>query len=147
MTHVTGADLLTLLILALPVAAISWTVTHEELFRECRDYCVDRSERARRLGTRKFFFLFTCEYCFSHYVSAVVLFFSRFTLLFDDWRGYVVSWFAIVWVANHLMSVYGRLRLGIRSERLEIGLKEAVTERAAVSTMEDRGNKKERKAG
>src|SRR5688500_20329960 len=93
MTHVTGADLLTLLILALPVAAISWTVTHEELFRECRDYCVDRSERARRLGTRKFFFLFTCEYCFSHYVSAVVLFFSRFTLLFDDWRGYVVSWF------------------------------------------------------
>ncbi len=147
MTHVTGADLLTLLILALPVAAISWTVTHEELFRECRDYCVDRSERARRLGTRKFFFLFTCEYCFSHYVSAVVLFFSRFTLLFDDWRGYVVSWFAIVWVANHLMSVYGRLRLGIRSERLEIGLKEAVTERAAVSTMDDRGNKKERKAG
>ena len=147
MTHVAGADLLTLLIQELPDAAISWTETHEDLFREFRDYCVDRSERARRLGIRKFFFLFTCEYCFSHYVSAVVLFFSRFTLLFDDWRGYAVSWFAIVWVANHLMSVYGRLRLGIRSERLEIGLKEAVTERAGVSKMEERGSKKERRAG
>ena len=147
MTHVAGADLLTLLILALPVAAISWMVTHEELFREFQHYCADRSEHARRLGARKFFFLFTCEYCFSHYVSAAVLFFTRFRLLYDDWRGYAVSWLAIVWVANHLMSIYGRLRLGIRSERLEIGLKEAVTERAAVSKMEERGNKKERRAG
>lgn len=147
MTHVTGTDLLTLLILALPVAAISWTVTHEELFREFQQYCADRSQHAQRLVARKFFFLFTCEYCFSHYVSAVVLFFSRFTLLYDDWRGYAVSWFALVWVANHLMSVYGRLRLGIRSERLEIGLKEAVTERAGVSRMEDRGNKQDRRAG
>ena len=147
MTHVTGNELLTLLILALPVAAISWTVTHEELFREFQHYCADRSEHGQRLAARKFFFLFTCEYCFSHYVSAAVVFVSRFTLLFDDWRGYAVSWFAIVWVANHLMSIYGRLRLGIRSERLEIGLKEAVTERAGVSKMDDRGTKKERRAG
>ena len=46
MNDVTGADLLTLLVLALPVAAIAWTVTHEELFREVHDYCVDRSEKA-----------------------------------------------------------------------------------------------------
>jgi hypothetical protein len=147
MTHVGGADLLTLLILALPVAAISWAVTHEELFHEFQHYCADRSKRAQRLGARKFFFLFTCEYCFSHYVSAVVLFFTQFRLLFDDWRGYAVSWLAIVWVANHLMSIYGRLRLGIRSERLEIGLKEAVTERAGVAKIDERGNKKERRAG
>jgi hypothetical protein len=76
-----------------------------------------------------------------------VLLVSRFRLLFDDWRGYVVSWLALVWVANHLISIYGRLRLGIKSERLEIGLKEAVTERAGVQKMEDRGPKKERKAG
>ena len=142
MNEVSGADLLTLLTLALPVAAISWTVTHEELFREIRDYCVDRSQSAASISVRKFFYLFTCEYCFSHYVSAAVLAITHFTLLFDDWRGYIVAWLALVWVANHLISIYGRLRLGIRSERLEIGLKEAVSERAGVSKMEERPNKR-----
>lgn len=147
MTHVTGADLVTLLMLSLPVAAIAWTVTHEDVFREFHDYCVGRSEQAPSLPTRKFFYLFTCEYCFSHYVAAGVLLVSRFKLLFDDWRGYAISWFALVWVANHLIGIYGRLRLGIKSERLEIGLKEAVTARAGVKKMEDRGSKHERKAG
>lgn len=145
MNEVSGADLLTLLTLALPVAALSWTVTHEELLRELHDYCVERSTNARSIATRKFFYLFTCEYCFSHYVSAGVLAVSHFTLLFDDWRGYLVAWLALVWVANHLISIYGRLRLGIRSERLEIGLKEAVSERAGVAKMEERPN--QRKAG
>ena len=145
MIPVSGTDLLALLILALPVAAIAWTVTHEELFREFHDYCVDRSENARRFADRKFFYLFTCEYCFSHYVSAGVLMATRFRLLFDDWRGYVVAWFALVWVANHLISLYGRLRLGIRSERLEIGLKEAVSERAGVAKLKERPD--QRKAG
>ena len=145
MNAVTGAELLTLLILALPVAAMAWTVTHEELFREVRDYCLHRSENAASLAVRKFFYLFTCEYCFSHYVSAAVLVATRFKLLFDDWRGYFVAWLALVWVANHLISIYGRLRLGIRSERLEIGLKEAVSERAGVKKMEERPN--QRKAG
>ena len=148
MNQVTGGDLLQLLVLALPVAAISWTVTHEELLREVRDYCVDRSESARLLLTRKFFYLFTCEYCFSHYVSAAVLLVTRFTLLFDDWRGYLIAWFALVWTANHLISLYGRLRLGIRSERLEIGLKEAVSEQAGVAKKEERPQlSKARKAG
>jgi hypothetical protein len=145
MNHVTGADLLTLLTLALPVAAIAWTVTHEELFREFHDYCQERSKSGKHILVRKFFYLFTCEYCFSHYVSAATILVTRFTLLFDDWRGYFVAWLAIVWVANHLISIYGRLRLGIRSERLEIGLKEAVSERAGVSKMEERP--KERRAG
>lgn len=34
MNDVTANELLNLLVLALPVAAISWTITHEELFRE-----------------------------------------------------------------------------------------------------------------
>jgi hypothetical protein len=148
MNDVTGADFLQLLVLALPVAAISWTVTHEALLREMQDYCVDRSESASRLLTRKFFYLFTCEYCFSHYVSAGVLLATRFTLLYDDWRGYLIAWFALVWTANHLISLYGRLRLGIRSERLEIGLKEAVSEQAGVTKKEERPQfNKSRKAG
>ena len=145
MIDVTRADLLTLVVLALPVAAIAWTVTHEELFREIHDYCVERSEHGASLPVRKFFYLFTCEYCFSHYVSAAVLAATGFKLLFPDWRGSLIAWFALVWVANHLISIYGRLRLGIRSERLEIGLKEAVSERAGVKKLEERPN--QRKAG
>ncbi len=140
MKSVTGTDLLTLLVLALPVATIAWTVTHEELFREPREYFVTRSEKSRSLLARKFFYLFTCEYCFSHYVSAGILVMTRFTLLYDDWRGWFITWFALVWVANHLISVFGRLRLGIRSERLEIDLKQAVTEHA-VAQLDDRGGK------
>jgi hypothetical protein len=147
MNDVSGGELLQLLILSLPVAAISWAVTHEEVFREFQDYFSRRAGHDRRFAVRKFFFLFTCEYCFSHYVSAAALLLTRFTLLFDDWRGYLVAWLAVVWVANHLMSIYGRLRLGIRSERLEIGLKEAVSERAGVSKAEDRGPQRERRAG
>ena len=147
MNDVTGPILLQLLVLALPVAAISWTITHEELFSEVHRFCVDRSKSARPLLARKFFYLLTCEYCFSHYVAAGMLVLSRFTLLFDDWRGYFIAWLALVWIANHFISVFGRLRLGIRSERLEIGLKEAVSERAGVAKSEDRPKPQERKAG
>ena len=31
-----------LFVLALPVASIAWTVTHEEIFREPREYCVNK---------------------------------------------------------------------------------------------------------
>ena len=147
MTDITGAVVLQLIVLALPVAAISWTVTHEELFREIHDYCVDRSLTVQSLLARKFFYLLTCEYCFSHYVAAGILVLSHFKLLFEDWRGYFIAWLALVWVANHFISLYGRLRLGIRSERLEIGLKEAVSERAGVAKMEERTKPQERKVG
>ena len=119
-----GLQLLWLLILAIPVAAISWTVTHEEVFREPRDYCADRSQRSRRIWQRKFFYLFTCEFCFSHYVAILFLIITRFRMLYDDWRGYVVAGFALVWVANVYMSLFGRLRLDIKKEHVEIKEKE-----------------------
>jgi hypothetical protein len=31
-------------------------------------------------------------------------------MLYDDWRGYVVSLFALVWVANQYMSIYNQSR-------------------------------------
>lgn len=114
-----------LLVLAIPVATIAWTVTHEEIFREPRDWCKSKSENCRRFTERKFFYLFTCEYCFSHYVSALVLLITRFKLLYDDWRGYAISLFALVWVANIYMSLFGRLRLDIKRERVEIAEKQA----------------------
>ena len=119
-------QLLELFVLAIPIACISWTVTHEEVFREPRDYCLRRSQSCRRWYERKFFYLFTCEYCFSHYVAAAFLLITRFKLLFDDWRGYLVALFALVWIANQYMSIYNRLRLDIKTEKLEGEIKEEV---------------------
>lgn len=106
-----------LFLLALPIACISWTVTHEEVFREVRDYCVTRSEGARQWYVRKFFYLFTCEYCFSHYVTLGFLAMTGYKLLLPDWRGYVIGGFALVWIANIYMSAFVRLRLEIKELR------------------------------
>jgi hypothetical protein len=120
--------LVALLVLALPVASIAWTVTHEEIFREPRDWFIHKSKRSPSVWQRKFFYLFTCEYCFSHYVTMAVVATTRFTLLYDDWRGYVVAFFALVWIANVYMSAFGRLRLEIKHERVEIEAVEAAIE-------------------
>jgi len=117
-----------LLLLAIPIACISWTVTHEEVFREPREFCKEKSQQPGPLPKRKFFYLFTCEYCFSHYVTAIFLIMTRYTLLMQDWRGYVIAEFSLVWVANIYMSLFGRLRLDIREERLEIAAAEARVE-------------------
>ncbi len=114
-----STQLITLFILAIPVACVAWTVTHEEVFREPREFCVERSKRCRRLFERKLFYLFTCEYCFSHYVTLVFLFIFRFKLIFPDWRGYLTAGFSLVWVANQYMSLFNRLRLDIKGERIE----------------------------
>ena len=125
------AGLLVLLVLAMPVAAIAWTVTHEEIFREPRDYCVDRSQHAASLLARKLFYILTCEYCFSHWVALGMLALTDFRLVFDDWRGLMIGGFALVWVANHYMSVFGRLRLGIKSERIDVSLKEELRDKVS----------------
>jgi len=113
-----GTQTAWLFLLAIPVACAAWTVTHEEVFREPRDFCARRSEQATTLMARKFFYLFTCEYCFSHYVALLALWMTDWRFLLPDWRGVMLAWFAVVWVANQYMSIYGRLRVGIKSERL-----------------------------
>jgi hypothetical protein len=113
-------QIVTLFLLALPIASIAWTVTHEEIFREWQDYCRDRAQHCRSVWARKFFYPWQCEYCFSHYVTLAMLAITRFHLVYDDWRGYLVAGFGLVWVANIYMSIYARLRLDIRRERVEI---------------------------
>jgi len=114
--------------LAIPIACVAWTVTHEEVFREPREYCQRRSQDCRRWYERKFFYLFTCEYCFSHYIAAIFLVITRFKLLYADWRGYLVALFALVWIANQYMSIYDRLRLDIKTERIEGEIKKEVAD-------------------
>ena len=118
-----------LFLLALPIACVSWTITHEEVFREPREYCRDKAANCGPLAARKFFYLFTCEYCFSHYAAALFLWMTRFTLLYPGWRGYLIAWFALVWVANIYMSSFNRLRLEIKHENVTIATDEAVKEK------------------
>ncbi len=113
-----------LFVLALVVACIAWTVTHEELFREAREICKDKSESARQMVVRKFFYMLTCEYCFSHYVVAFMLIVTKYRLLMDDWRGYFIAFFAMTAIANLYLSLYGMLRVDIKSERLTVAAKE-----------------------
>ena len=109
-----------LFLLGLAVACVSWTITHEEVFREPREFCKDKSKHCKRLYQRKFFYLFTCEYCTSHYVTALFLLLTHFQMLYRGWRGFVISEFALVWIANIYMSGYNRLRLEIKAENLSI---------------------------
>jgi hypothetical protein len=114
-----------LFVIAIPVACVAWTVTHEEVFREPREYCQRRSQQCQSLVRRKFYYLFTCEYCFSHYIALAFLVVCRFRLLYPDWRGYLLALFALVWVANIYMNIYNRLRLDIKHEHIEIKAEEA----------------------
>jgi len=123
-----GMQLLWLFVLAAPVSCVAWTVTHEDVFKEVHEWCVRRSETARTLVERKFFYLFTCEYCFSHYVAGGAVLITGYRLLLPDWRGAFLAWFTLVWVANLYMSLFGRLRLDIKRERVEIKAEEMVLE-------------------
>lgn len=119
-----GLQVVYLFVLAIPIASIAWTVTHEEVFREPREWCQKNSKQCKRLLQRKFFYLFTCEYCFSHYVTIVFLVITRFKLLYADWRGYLIAGFALVWVANVYMNLYSHVRLDLKRERTEIAAQE-----------------------
>ncbi len=106
-----------LLLLSIPIACIAWTVTHEEVFREPRDWCQKRSETGKTLIVRKVFYLFTCEYCFSHYVTLAFLLITHFQLLMTGWRGYLIAGFSLVWVANLYMSIFGLLRTDLKRKK------------------------------
>jgi hypothetical protein len=127
-------QVLWLLILPIPISCIAWTVTHEEVFAEARDFCISCSKSCRSLILRKFFYLFTCEYCFSHYVTLGLVWLTHYKLLLDDWRGYLLSFFACVWTANAYMSLYGRLRVDITSERAAAKATEKQAEKLEAET-------------
>lgn len=113
-----------LFLLPLAIACISWTVTHEQIFKEPRDLCLRKSKRSKSVFTRKFFYLFTCEYCFSHYVTIFFLIITQYHLLYEDWRGYLIGGFSLVWIANIYMSIFGFVRIGLKKEKIEADMEE-----------------------
>ena len=126
-------EIFSLIILSIPVACISWTVTREEVFREPREFCVKHSKEHKTILFRKFFYLFTCEYCFSHYVTVIILCITGFKMLFDDWRGYMIAGFSIVWIANIYMSLYAHIRMDIKVETLESKIEEARLKKGGIT--------------
>jgi hypothetical protein len=123
-SHVNAMELTSqivwLLVLAMPVASVSWTVTHEEIFREVREYFRERSRKSEGTFARKSHYLLTCEYCFSHWVAFGLVVMTGFSVLLDDWRGYLISGLTLVWLANLYMTIYARLRLDVKRERVEL---------------------------
>ena len=119
-----NTQIIWLFILAIPIACVSWTVTHEEIFSEPREYCKRQNQAAKSILKKKFFYLFTCEYCFSFYVTALFLFITKYQLLFTGWRGYLVSGFSLIWIANIYMSMFLFIRTDIKKEGTEARIKE-----------------------
>ena len=119
-----STQILHLFFLAIPIACIAWTVTHEEVFREPREFCVKRSKECDKLVHRKFFYLFTCEYCFSHYVTAFMLFITGFKMIYTDWRGYFIAGFSLVWIANIYISLFALIRVDLKKVKFEANIKE-----------------------
>jgi hypothetical protein len=120
-----STQIIWLFILAIPIACIAWTVTHEEVFKEPREYCLKRCHNGKNLAERKFFYLFTCEYCFSHYVTVIMLFITHYKLLFIDWRGYLIAGFALIFIANVYMSLFALIRIDLKKVRIETEIEEA----------------------
>src|SRR5215217_8133136 len=123
-TDTIAGQIFWLMILAIPIATIARTVVFEEIFREPREWCERQARDCDSLLKRKFFYLFTCEYCFSHYVTIFFLVITRYKLMYDDWRGYLIAFFSLVFVANAYMNFYSRLRIDITSEKKAIEVKE-----------------------
>jgi hypothetical protein len=113
-----------LFVLAIPIACISWTVTNEELFRQIKESFVKRSHNSKKLVVRKFFYMLTCEYCFSHYITIFFLFLTGYQLLLDDWRGYLIAGFSLVWIANIYMSLYSLIRTDLKKEKIKTNIEE-----------------------
>ena len=119
-----STQIIWLFILAIPISCVAWIVTHEEIFREIREYCKECSIKRKRLVERKFFYIFTCEYCFSFYVTAFFVIITDYHLLFADWRGYLIGGFALIWIANIYMSLFFLIRIDIKKMGTEAKVEE-----------------------
>jgi hypothetical protein len=44
---------------------------------------------------------------------------TRYKLLYQDWRGYLISFFALVWIANQYMTVFANIRVDLKIDRFK----------------------------
>ena len=128
-------QILWLFVLAAPIACVAWTVTHEEVFTEIREWCVRKSEQLPHACTSE-----SSSICSPVNIASATT--SRPRWCWSPAIGCCcptgaarsLAWFTLVWVANIYMSLFGRLRLDIKRERVEIKAEELVVEREEATT-------------
>lgn len=122
----TSATFYPLMIYALVVAVIARTVTQEEVFRELQEY----ARRPRRKLTQKLLYPLTCQYCFSHWVAAALVLVTGYDVTqaqTTTLKGFVLSVFVLVAVANAFLILYETATVKVRRQRAEITLVEQYT--------------------
>jgi hypothetical protein len=53
-----------------------------------------------------------------------MLIITGFKLLLPDWRGYLISGFSLVWIANIYMGLYCLIKADIKEERVKTEIEE-----------------------
>ena len=119
--------------LAVPVAIIARACATEEICREPREFCLRRHEfyrqrchescdvslaaRTTAFALQKLFYVPTCEYCLSFWISLAVVLVADYRMFFDDWRGVALACFVVMGVANVYLSLFSNLRVDSRKDR------------------------------
>lgn len=60
-----------------------------------------------------------------------MLIITHYKLIFDDWRGYFVAGFSLVWIANIYISLFALIRVDMKRVRLDANLKEEELKKVA----------------
>lgn len=53
-----------------------------------------------------------------------LFFFTDYKFIMNDWRGYVIALFSLVWIANVYMSLFALIRQDVKKEKTQIELME-----------------------
>jgi hypothetical protein len=56
---------------------------------------------------------------------------TNYTLIFTDWRGYIISGFTMVWLANVYMSIYNLIRIDLKKNKIIAEKEEIIKEKEA----------------
>lgn len=127
-------QLLAVVALALPVACVSWTFTKEEIFKELREWLCKKLKNRAGWICEKITYLITCHYCFSHWITALILIAYPVKLAAENWFGYITAGFAIVWVANFYLTMFNILRVFLKLLRAKADRAELMKKRLEKTT-------------
>lgn len=110
-----------ILVLGLIVSSISWNVTQEELFKDFRDWICAWSKN-KSLAHKKCAYLFTCYYCFAHYVALGVY------LMFNEpvYDSHIIGYFCLLVCAHVELTLFNLLRVVLRWIRAKANTQEAI---------------------